>query len=301
MKKPDLKHRGRLVLLSAAIYFLLDLSVQLTGFLQFGPLVGIKNFLPSTLGLQLGPWGIVGGCIGCVLSALVLDVPTAYMLTECVCILVVGMIVWLGWHAGSTSCLVHFKRPMHYLKYAGLLLGSAVVSGLISFLLIPGGAFPEILATYLSLGLLVGIPVNIMANSLFCLEPVLPPPHATVYALDHCVDSDPESLTAFNEAFEDLAFEKHIAQRRVFEIENCIEELTIRILSANSSAKIRIRLNYDDTISARLTYAGEKYNPLKTSRDEDEFAIMSLKLIKQRALRASYRYADDTNLIHVVI
>ena len=301
MKKPDLKHRVRLVLLSAAIYFLLDLSVQLTGFLQFGPLVGIKNFLPSTLSLQFGPWGIAGGCVGCILSGLVLKLPAAYVLTECACILAMGLVVWLGWHASSSTHLVHFKRPIHYLKYLGLLVGGSLIGGALSFLFLPGGALPGILAAYISMSLLIGIPVNIMANSLFCLEPVLPPRCAITYAVDCMVDQDADKLTAFNEAFADAAFEKRIAQRRIFEMESCIEELTIRVLSADPGAVIRIRLGFDDTISARLTYAGKKYNPLKTGQDEDELATMSLKLIKHRALRASYRYEDGNNTIHVVI
>ena len=47
------EHRQHLLLIlcTACIYFLADLPVQLTDFLQYGPFIGIKNFLPTTFGL----------------------------------------------------------------------------------------------------------------------------------------------------------------------------------------------------------------------------------------------------------
>lgn len=301
MKKLDVPKICQRILLSALIYFLLDLPVQATGFLPFGSYIGIKNFLPATLALQLGPWGICGAAVGCVVSALLLGTSGAEVVLECICIVVIGSLTWLLWHLGSQTHRIHFKRPVHYLKYLGLLLAASLACGGVSYLFVPGGAFPEIVTAYTALGLLIGIPVNIMANGLFCLEPVLPPPYRLSYAVAGTITGNPESIGIFNEQFEDFAFGKGISQRRIFEIENCIEELAIRILAADPAAEIAVRMNYDDTISARLAYSGRKYNPLRTEKDEDDLDLMSLKLIKHRALRAYYRYSGGINRIHVVI
>ena len=51
----------------------------------------------------------------------------------------------------------------------------------------------------------------------------------------------------------------------------------------------------------RLDYAGIKYNPFRINKNEDILDIMSLKIIKHRALRASFVYSDKENKIHVVI
>ena len=58
---------------------------------------------------------------------------------------------------------------------------------------------------------------------------------------------------------------------------------------------------YDDTFSVRIAYMGRKYNPLLIGADEDEMDIASLKLIKHRALRASYKYKYEENIVHIVI
>ena len=50
----------------SVIYFVLDFSVRMTGFLRFGDSVGIKNFLAAILGLVFGPMGALGCCLGCV-------------------------------------------------------------------------------------------------------------------------------------------------------------------------------------------------------------------------------------------
>ena len=62
-----------------------------------------------------------------------------------------------------------------------------------------------------------------------------------------------------------------------------------------------INVMYDDTFSIRLAYLGGKYNPLLIGKEEDEMDIASLKLIKHRALRASYKYKYEENIVHIVI
>lgn len=300
MKKFDMSRHSALILLSAVIYLLLDLPVQATGFLNFGSYIGIKNFLPTTLGLQFGPAGILGSWIGCLITAVFLGSPVREVLLECICIPIMGLGTWYVWHLGSSTNRIHFKRAINYLKYLGLLVGLSAICGCIGLLIVPG-SFAATMISYTVLGLLVGIPVNIMANGLFCFESVLPPPHKIKHAVSGSISADPETLMLLNEALEDFAFSKKLNQRRVFEIENCLEELSIRILARLPDANIQIDLNYDDTLSAKLCYEGPQYNPLHIEKDEDELDIMGLKLVRHRALRAAYRYRNHTNHVHVVL
>lgn len=300
MKKLDWNRQGKLFLLSAGIYLLLDLPVQATDFLTFGSYIGIKNFLPTTLGLQFGLAGIFGSCLGAVVTALLLGTPFREILLECLCILVMGTGTWLLWHLGSNTHRIHFKRGINYLKYFGILVVLSAVCGVIS-LLFTSGAFATIMIAHTVLGLLIGIPVNIIANGLFCFESILPPPYKLQHAVSACITADPDTLMAMNEALEELAVSKKLNLKRIFEIQNCLEELSIRILARIPEARIQVDLNYGDTISARLQYDGEKYNPLHLGKDEDELDVMGLKLVKHRALRAAYQYRGHTNHIQVVI
>ena len=301
MKRNSIGDRAAMILRSALIYLLADLPVQLTGFLSFGSFIGIKTFLPSTLGLLFGPWGAIGGCIGCAAGGLILSTPANEILLECLCSIIIGIGIWIVWHLGSSTHRIHFKRPINYAKYLGLLLGLSAICGGLSFLFVDGGAFGTILAGYTATGLLIGIPVNILFNGVLCIEPVLPPWYKMDYPVSATLTADSQTLSALSEAIEEYGFERRINMKRLFEIQGCIEELYIRILAAQGDAAIQLTMNSDDTISVRMRYAGKRYNPLRIGKSEDELDIMGLKLIKHRALRAAYSYSGGENRILIVI
>ncbi len=413
-----------LVLCTACIYFLADLPVQLTGFLHYDAFIGIKNFLPTTLGLLFGPYGVLGALIGCTTTAIILRTPVNLMLLEWLCIILPGIGIWILWHIGSSSPRIRFKHVSNYLRYIGILLLLHAICGGLSRIFIDGGAFWEIISSYVSLSILVGIPVNILFNGVLCLDLVLPPTyylansadsitvqatpsaikdllefldgisqkkviatvkkaeyqntleeiflriikakatggihvqinltkvmaavftyegpqinplqqhedddqgdlaglamfrHRTLHAqyihrnsmnIIHFLTTDglvsiltaaPETLEHFNEQLEEYAFSQEIGKKQLFALQNCLEELYIRICKAIPSVKITIKVSYDDTFSIRLSYGNQPYNPLLIGREEDEMDIASLKLIKHRALRASYKYNYEENLIHIVI
>ena len=420
------EHRQRtlLVLFTACVYFLADLPVQLTGFLQYDSFIGIKNFLPTTLGLLFGPFGVLGAFIGCTATAAILHTPVSLMLLEWICIVLPGYGIWILWHLGSASPRIRFKRISSYLRYIAILMFLYAICGGLSKFFINGGAFSEIMVSYVSLSVLVGIPVNILFNGVLCLDLVLPPtyylansadsvtiqanpsaikdllefldsvsqekviatvkkaeyqntleeifrriikakatggihvqisltnvmsavftyegpqinplrPHAdddegdkaglamfrhrtlhsqyihrgdmniihflTTDGLVSILTSAPDTLEHFNEQLEEYAFSQEIGKKQLFALQNCLEELYIRICKAIPNVKITIKVSYDDTFSIRLSYAQKPYNPLLIGKEEDEMDIASLKLIKHRALRASYKYKYAENLIHIVI
>lgn len=300
MKRTDVQRKLRQLLLCAAAYLLSDLPIQLTGFLDFGSWIGIKCFLPVTLGLFFGPWGVAGGMLGCIATAVLLHTPLMEAAFECACIAVLGMGMWLIWYPCSGSCKVSFKRVRHILLYAGLLLGLSLLCGALSLLFLQDACWPTVTA-YTALGLLVGLPVNIILGSLFSLEPVLPPYCQAEKDVSGWIDADPASLERMNELLEDSAAEKRIPRKRVFEAQSCIEEVAMRVLAAIPDARILLSVDFGDAFSIRFTYAGAKYNPLRTGKDEDEVDVMSLKLIKHRAMRTMYSHHSGENQLHIVI
>ena len=121
------------------------------------------------------------------------------------------------------------------------------------------------------------------------------------YDADFCLLPNAESLEGANEILEMAAMKRGVKMKRVLEIQSCIEELALRIQKAHPDARISVSVTFGDAISARLHYGGEKYNPFRIDPDEDEIDIMSLAIIKHRAIRASFRYSGGENLVHAVV
>ena len=424
MNRQKIGQRAMLVIATACVYFLADYPIQLTHFLQFGPYIGIKNFLPTTLGLLFGPFGVLGSIIGCTATSCLLSTPIMSMFLEWICIILPGLGIWILWHLVSHSHKIHFKSPINYFRYFIIITILYTICGLLSYLFVDGGAFSEIMVSYISLSVLVGIPVNILFNGVLCLDLVLPPTYylansadsvtiqpneAAIKDLQDFLDgisqekliasvkkaeyqstleeiflrilkikptdsihvqigltnimsavftyegpainpmlprddddeidkaglalfrhrtlhtnylhrggmniihflttdglvamltNDAESLEHFNEQLEDYATSLNIGRKQLFALQNCLEELYIRICKAIPDVKITIHVTYDDTFSIQISYAQRPYNPLLIGKEEDEMDIASLKLIKHRALRASYKYKYAENLVHIVI
>ena len=291
--------RLRLSALLAAAYILIDLPVRMTGLLP--PMLGLKNFLPATFGLFFGPWGALGGCLGSLVSSFIAGTRYSYALTECLHIIIMSILTWLGWHMFSHTHRVRLKLTRQYLRYTFLVLVLSLFCGLTEYLLDGRVNALKVFAAYSILSLFVGIPVNILFGSLLCVDTVLPFGRKLADNASFMIENEPESLDAANETIEETASEYGVKMKRVFEIQSCLEELSIRIFSTITRAKIYVRLRYDDVISANISWHGMKYNPLYIGNDEDEIDVAGLKILKHRALRASYSYMDKENNIHIVL
>ena len=89
--------------------------------------------------------------------------------------------------------------------------------------------------------------------------------------------------------------------KKMFIVQNLIEEMYLRILKKFPNAIIDIKANNDVDFSIEFVYIGEKYNPFIMRKDEEEDAIAGLKIIKHRALLAFYSYIYGENRVHIVI
>ena len=274
--------------ISALTYMLIDLPVRLT--IMIPPYLGIKNFLPFILGIFFGFYGVAGACIGALIISLTMGTGLYNAGYECYCIIITGLGIWYGWHVFSKSHHVFLKELKNYARYILLVL---ILSALtLDF---------ETGVSYFLCGVLIGIPVTILFGSILCVIQIVPSWCKLSDDANFDIDNDPQSIRAANELLEEAALTRGIAIGRVFEIQSCIEEISIRVLNVDPNLKIHTSVIFTDAISARLDYSGKKYNPLKIAKDEDELDVMSLKIFRHRALRAMFNYWDGVNKVHIVV
>ena len=276
------------VALTALIYVLADISVLMTGFLP--DYAGIKNSFPFIAGLFYGIYGVIGCCLGCLVSSSLMGETFTSILWECWCITVIGLVLHYGWHLLSKSHRIHFKKLRHYARYIFLSVIASVLC-----------LNPDYMLSYFLTGILIGLPVNILFGSLLYVEPFVPSFAEVKSDAEFELRNVSDSLEKANDILQDTAVRKNINMKRVFEIQSCLEELSIRIFNAMPDTKIKINVIYYNAISMKLNYAGEKYNPFRINKGEDVLDIMSLKIIKHRALRASFAFYKGENKIHVVM
>ena len=153
---------------------------------------------------------------------------------------------------------------------------------------------PLLAWVYGLLGFFAGIPVTILLEGVLSLIPL---PDDASFVLQ----AGAASLNDANAVLEETAREQGISMKRIFEIQSCLEELSIRIFTAMPEASIRVRIRYGEAISAHLNWAGEKYNPLYIEKGEDKLDIAALKIIRHRALRASFSRRNGENRVHIVV
>ena len=298
MNSKRIRQRIMLILGTACVYFLADLPVQLTGFLHFGPYIGIKNFLPTTLGLLFGPYGVIGALIGCTATACILHTSVMETLLEWLCIILPGLGIWFLWHLVSASHKIHFKRAINYFRYLGLMIALYAVCGALSFLFVEGGAFKEIMVSHISLGFLVGIPINILFNGVLCLIPILPP---TEYFTSNTQKITlPATEAAVGDMFgfiDDFTSKNAIADNRKHNLQTSLEEILQRILKYRPTSDIHLQVSDDGIFSVILKYDGPPVNPLILQEGEDEIDQAGLLLFMHRILHIGYHCSHSRHII----
>lgn len=277
-----------LIVSIAFIYALVDIPVVMTDFLP--NYAGIKNAMPFITGLFFGFYGVMGCCLGTVISSIAMSEPLSDILWECWCVMATGFCMFYGWHYLSRSHSITFKKPEHYIRYFLLLIAASILC-----------VKPDYMLSYFVTGILIGLPANILFGSLLYVEPILPSWCDIKYDAEFELNQGTENLDNVNEILETAAEIKHIDLKRIFETQSCLEELSIRIFHAIPDTKIKVSVIYSNAISMRFEYKGVKYNPFKINKNEGVLDIVSLKIIKHRALRASFFYIEGENKIHVVL
>lgn len=302
MRRRKFFERVMYVVLSAMLYIVFDIPIAMTEYLKFAPCIGLKNALTPIYGLTLGPYGVLGSVLGSLASAPIVGRGTDYMIFEAYSNAIIGLFVWLFWHFTTRTHKVNFKTTSCYVRYIGSLLIASTISGCLGLVTVGEDFyFLAIVISFTVLGSLCGIPINVIVNGVLCIKPIIPGWYATTVDLEGDIEPTDESLIAFNERAERFADEHGCNVKKSFEILSTIEEVYLRIRANEPNSVLHITLDYDDTLSIRFEYKGEKINPLKIQDEEDLAALIGLKLIEHRAIRTSYRYTQGVNHIHVVI
>lgn len=302
-----IKERLSYVLMSAIIYFCFDYFVYRTSFLQAYSFVGLKSFLPTVIGLNFGPYGVIGELIAVTLKKYILKQTFEFYIMECIIVVVMGIGSWFLWHVQSYTQRIRFRYVHNYIRYIMMVVFLSLICASIGAKLINQIAFQEIFAWNVAMSILVGIPIEIIYGSLMNLDPVLPPVYIDGKRVEikddirHALDSDPKSFADFNEKMEELLLKEKVDIKRTFEIQNVAEELYLRIIRKYPKTVIDVKVNYDTTFSVEYIYIEKRYNPFALYKGEDELDIAGLNIIKHRALLASYYYNYGLNKVHIVI
>ncbi len=121
------------------------------------------------------------------------------------------------------------------------------------------------------------------------------------YDASFCLRAGAGSLGCANDAMELAAAEHGTGMKQLLETQSCLEEISIRIFSVQPDSEIQARIQFGNAISVRLSWLGQKYNPLYIGPGEDKVDVAGLKIIKHRALRASFSRRGAENRLHIVI
>ena len=297
----------RYVLISAIVYFCFDYFIQITRFLQCYSFVGLKSFLPMTLGLNFGIYGVLGELIAVSIVHFILNTGNAFFIQEIVIIVVFGFGAWFLWHIQSRTHRIHFKYLANFIRYILLSTFLSLVCAAIGVCVVNIIAFEETLVWNISMDILVGMPVNIIYAGLMNLNPVLPPIYINGKRIKekndvlYTVDNKIESFQMLNERIEEVLIKNKIDIKKTFIIQNLVEEIYLRIMKRFPNAVIDIKANCDVDFSIEFIYINEKYNPFISSKDEEAASEAGLKIIKHKALLAFYNYLYGENNVHVVI
>lgn len=297
----------RIFIISFLVYFSISFPITSLDFFYLYDYIGLKSFLSITIGLLFGPIGVIGEVLAALLTSMILKLELKNIVMELILILIPGLSVWIFWNFKTKEPGVSFKKPINFLKFIIFTIVIYLFCAFLSKYIVPDDNPKRIFVWCVSLTLLIGIPVIILFMSIFCIKPVMPSKRIIgekEYFENDIVcilTKDVKSLSVLNGLLEDYVVKKNIDMKRLFEIQNLVEEVYIRIIKNYEDIEIEFKSSYDITFSAEFSYAGFRYNPLRIMKDENDIDVAGIKLIKHRALLASHDYICNENYVHVVI
>ena len=290
-----------LLTLTMAAYVFLDVPIRISGAFSFSAGVGMKNFLPVVFGMFFGPVGAAGGALGAFLAALFTGESWGEILSETLSVAALSLSSWAVWFALNREGNVRLEKWSKLGLFTAMVIGLSLIPAGITMLFLGAGLFVKTYLGYVLFGEFVGILVIILLGGIFCVEPILPPYAKSVPDASFTLIPGEDALNLANEALEEAAFRKKIPMKKVFETQSVIEELFIRIRKELPDSEVTGAVSFESTITMHIWFTGDKYNPLRLGKEEDEMDIVSLKLIRHRALRASFSHFGGTNSVHIVV
>ena len=284
-----------LLAVSAFSYALLHFAFDLGDFLLFTGSIGPKNFLPLTMGMILGPFGTAGVLAGALASGVISGAGSYELIAEATSAAVMSGGGWLLWYAGKSGRAIALKNMRDLLRFTLISLALSGVGGFIAFL--AGSSYWMTFGSYMAWNLLLGIPVVMIMTSIFCVKSVYPPWRPLKLDINERFILAPGCIAEIGDIIDELCFAKKLERKRGFQMQSCIEECILLILSEPTCLNLLLTARINDSISITMQYNGKPCNPLRGRTHEDQ---IGLTLIKQRALRARHHYRGGENHLHIV-
>ena len=113
-KKGGLQYGAQILAGAAIMYFLLDFPIRFTQAYDFPVCIGIKSYLPFTLGLFFGLPGILGGVLGAILGFVFAQVVSVNVFGSSITFqpLLLPVTVLVSVIIAAVSCLMPIKRAV---------------------------------------------------------------------------------------------------------------------------------------------------------------------------------------------
>jgi hypothetical protein len=291
------KFRGNIIMLavSAFCYVMIHFAFDFGDFLLFKGNIGPKNFLPITMGMISGPFGAAGVLIGAVGVGVLSGSGVSAVISETTGVLIMSGGGWLLWYAGKSAHGIALKTARDFLRFMTISLFLSGVCAAAAFL---SGAAPlPVFSSYMAWNMLLGIPVIALMTSIFYVNAVYPPWRSPQWDINEQFVLEPGCIAVISEKIDELCFAQKIDRKRGYQLQSCIEECILLILSEPTCRGLWLTVRISDSISIMMEYDGKPYNLLRARAQED---LIGLILIKQRALRVRYHYSGGFNRLHIV-
>ena len=284
-----------MALVSAICYLLCQFAFSFGDFPLFQGSIGPRNFLPLAMGLVFGPFGSAGVLTGAVIAGALSGAGLHSIVSEAVGVLAMSCGGWLLWYADKRARGVALKTRRDLLRFV---LISLVLSGVCAAAAFLAGMSPlPVFGSYVVWNFLLGVPIISLMTSIFCIKAVYPPWRRAPADISGEFSLKPDCITAVSDKIDELCFMKRLDRKRGFQLQSCIEECILLILSEPTCKSLRLEVSISDSISIKMEYDGKSCNPLLERFHED---MIGLTLIKQRALRARHHYSRGANHLHIV-
>jgi hypothetical protein len=293
--KNDNTFQGNVIVLAALCYVMIHFVFDFGDFPLFKGNIGPKNFLPITVGMISGPFGAAGVLIGAVGVGALSGGGADAVVSESVGVLIMSCGGWLLWYAGKSARGIALKTARDLLRFAAI---SLLLSGACAAAAFLSGTDPlPVFGSYMIWNLLLGIPVIALMTSIFCVKTVCPPWRPPQWDINEQLTLEPGCIAVVSGRIDELCSARKIDWKRGYQMQSCIEECILLILSEPTCRGLRLTVRISDSISIMMAYDGKPCNPLRAWAHGDP---VRLTLIKQRALRAHYRYSGGVNRLHIV-
>lgn len=290
------------IAVSALIYLAVDLPFSLTGFPGTQQLAGPSAGVALLLGLLAGRTGAVGCVVGAGVAAALSEKAGIFILIAAAGVASLALIPYTLWYAKQEAEQVSLRSGRDFLKYTLILaVGAAGNAFFALFLGGPGAVFPAFAFT-LFWGLVEGAPLLILLISILGVRPACPARARQEWDLELIIPPEIERIGEVNDRIEELGMEKGLNRKEMFRLMACLEEILLRVLqNAQVSGNIEICILARETVMVRITYSGNRYNPLHMNREEEMEDLAGLKIFLQMSLRASWRRRGENKEIRIVV